>query len=246
MSKFFFTFGNGAVNIIAGGIIFSMMEPTVSEHPKTIAAQYKLILNSLSFTWKSKTIRFITIFSILVLVGVMGFVNIMEQQYLTSIQIPIIYFGLIYAFTRGMIGFFGPFRYTIERWLGEKGSFYMITLVFGVMFILMAFILHPTGLIFLFLLFFTRDYTWTILDKYSNDHIPSDKRATVLSIQNFALNVVYMVVAVLLGLALDSLHIFQLITLQSVLLLLGSFSFVVLLPFLYKNYQNNGENAKKK
>ncbi|MHA1522531.1 MAG: MFS transporter [Promethearchaeota archaeon] len=237
---------HGAVNIIAGVIIFTMMEPTVSEHPKTIGAQYKLILNSLTFTWKNKTVRFITLFYILVLIVPMGFVNIMEQPYLISIQIPIIYFGLIYAFTRGVIGFFGPFRYTIERWLGEKASFYTITLVFGVMFVLMAFIQHPTGLIFLFILFFTRDYTWTILDKYSNDHIPSEKRATVLSIMNFALNVVYMLSAVLIGLGLDSLHIFQLSSLQSVLLLLGLFCFVVLLPFLYTNYQTNGEKTEKK
>ncbi|MHA1673320.1 MAG: MFS transporter [Promethearchaeota archaeon] len=236
---------HGAVNIIAGGIIFSMMEPTVSEHPKTIAAQYKLILNSLSFTWKSKTVRFFTIFSILVLVGVMGFVNIMEQPYISSIQVPVIYFGLIYAFTRGVIGFFAPLRYKIERRLGEKGSFYGVTLIFGVMFVLMSIIVHPTGLIFLFFLFFTRDYTWTIIDKYSNDHIPSDKRATVLSIQNFALNAVYMLAAVLIGWGLDSLQIFQLSTIQSVLIMLGLFCFVVLLPFLYTNYQTNGNNSQK-
>ena len=89
----------------------------------------------------------------------------------------------------------------------------------------------------LFILFFTRDYTWTILDKYANDHIPSDRRATVLSIINFLLNMVYMGMALLIGYSLDHLGIFGLNSLLSTMVLLGLAAFVILIPFLSFNYK---------
>jgi len=105
------------------------------------------------------------------------------------------------------------------------------------MFILMVFITHYISLGFLFILFFTRDYTWTILDKYANDHIPSDRRATVLSIINFLLNMVYMGMALLIGYSLDHLGLFGLNSLLSTMLLLGLAAFIILIPFLSLNYK---------
>jgi len=230
-------YAHGIALIIAGVIVFTMKEPIPSESSKTIVAQYKLIIKSLSFVWKTKIVRFITIFWVLVLTIPMLFVNLMEQIYLVEINIPVIYFGIIFAFTRGVIRFFAPLRYKIEKKFGEKGSFYGITLIFGIMFFLMVIFTQYFSLGFLFILFFTRDYTWTILDKYANDHIPSDRRATVLSIINFLLNMVYMGMALLIGYSLDHLGIFGLNSLLSTMVLLGIAAFVILIPFLSLNYK---------
>ena len=242
-------YAHGFALIIASVIVFTMKEPIPSENSKTVKAQYTLIVKSLGFVWKNKIVRFITIFWVLALTIPMLFVNLMEQLYLVEINIPVIYFGIIYAFTRGVIGFFAPLRYKIEKKFGEKGSFYGITIIFGVMFLLMVFITQYISLGFLFILFFTRDYTWTILDKYANDHIPSDRRATVLSIINFLLNMVYMVMALLIGYSLDNLGLFGLNSLLSTMLLLGLASFVIIIPFLSFNYKKleldklNNENS---
>ncbi len=230
-------YAHGIALIIAGAIVFSMKEPFISAKSKTVGAQFNLIIKSLSFVWKNKIVRFLTIFWVLILTLPMLFVNLMEQLYLGEISIPVIYFGIIYAFTRGVIGFFAPLRYKIEKKFGERGSFYGITIIFGVMFFLMVVITHPSSLIFLFFLFFTRDYTWTILDKYANDHIPSDQRATVLSIISFALNMVYMGMAVLVGYGLDHLTIFGLNALLSTMLLFGTALFGLVIPFLLLNYR---------
>ncbi|MHA1474447.1 MAG: MFS transporter [Promethearchaeota archaeon] len=230
-------YAHGIALIIASAIVFTMKEPIPSKNSKTVAAQYSLIVKSLGFVWKNKIVRFITIFWVLILTIPMLFVNLMEQLYLVEISIPVIYFGIIFAFTRGVIGFFAPIRYKIEKKYGEKGSFYGITIIFGVMFILMVFITHYISLGFLFILFFTRDYTWTILDKYANDHIPSDRRATVLSIINFLLNMVYMGMALLIGYSLDHLGLFGLNSLLSTMLLLGLAAFIILIPFLSLNYK---------
>ncbi len=230
-------YAHGIALIIAGAIVFSMKEPFISAKSKTVGAQFNLIIKSLSFVWKNKIVRFLTIFWVLILTIPMLFVNLMEQLYLGEISIPVIYFGIIYAFTRGVIGFFAPLRYKIEKKFGERGSFYGITILFGVMFFLMVTITHPFSLIFLFFLFFTRDYTWTILDKYANDHIPSDQRATVLSIISFALNMVYMGMAVLVGYGLDHLTIFGLNALLSTMLLFGIALFGLVIPFLLLNYR---------
>ena len=239
-------YAHGATSIVAGLIIFSMKEPTALVRSKTVKAQYRLIVNSLKFTWTSKIVRFFTLFYIIVLMVPMVFVNLIEQFYLIEIGVPLVYFGVIFAFTRGVIGFFSPLRFKIEQKLGERASFYGITIVFAFMFLLMPFVIHPIGVAFLFLIFFTRDYAWTILDKYANDHIPSDKRATVLSIMNFGLNVVYIFVALLVGYGMDHLALFGLNSLRSVQLLLGGFCGLIIFPFLVIAYRKNGttENAE--
>ncbi|MCF2140237.1 MAG: MFS transporter [Candidatus Lokiarchaeota archaeon] len=236
---------HGIASLIAAIFIFSMIEPNESENQKSIAAQFQLITHSLSFTWKSKIVRFLLFFNILVLMIPMVFVNIMEQPYLKQSGVPIIYFGLIFAFTRGVIGFFGPLRYKIEQKLGEKGSLFLITGVFTVMFLLMAIFMQPFSIIFLFILFFTRDYTWTVLDKYTNDHIPSNKRATVLSIINFALNLVYSGLALLIGLGLDGLYIFGLSPMQSLLIAFTLYFSVIIIPWLLKSYSINDTESSK-
>ncbi|UYP46839.1 hypothetical protein NEF87_003124 [Candidatus Lokiarchaeum ossiferum] len=234
---------HGITLTIAGIIAFTMKEPITFEKSKTVAAQYKLIGKSLCFVWKNHIVRFITIFWVLVLTVPMLFCNMMESFYLVEINIPVIYFGLIFAFTRGVIGFFAPLRFSIEKKLGEKGSFYGITIIFGVMLFLMVLLTTPLSLAFVFIFFFTRDYTWTILDKYANDHIPSDRRATVLSIINFCLNLVYMGFALLTGYSMDHSSLLGLNSLLSTMLVLGAATFVILIPFLIANYRKLG--AKK-
>ncbi|MHA1776784.1 MAG: MFS transporter [Promethearchaeota archaeon] len=238
-------YAHGIASLIAAAFIFSMKEPTESESPKTITGQIELITHSLSFTWKTKKVRFLLIVNILVLMIPMIFVNIMEQPYLRQSMVPVIYFGVIFACTRGLIGFFGPLRYKIEQKIGEKGSFFLIVGIFAAMFLLMALILRPIGVLFLFLLFFTRDYTWSVMDKYTNDHIPSDKRATVLSIINFALNLIYSGLALLIGLALDRFRLFGLSPMQTLLLIFSIFFAAVILPLLVKYYSTNSSNSVK-
>lgn len=228
---------HGITLIIAAIIAFTMKEPIVFEKSKTIAAQYNLIGKSIGFVWKNKIIRFITIFWVLVLTVPNLFCNMMESFYLVEIDIPVIYFGIIFAFTRGVIGFFAPLRFTIEKKLGEKGSFYGITIIFGLMLFLMILLTRPFSLAFVFIFFFTRDYAWTILDKYANDHIPSDRRATVLSIINFCLNLVYMGFAVLAGYSMDNSSFLGLNSLLSTMFVLGAATFVVLIPILMANYR---------
>ncbi|WP_371802336.1 MFS transporter [Candidatus Lokiarchaeum ossiferum] len=231
---------HGITLTIAGIIVFTMKEPITFEKSKTVVAQYKLISKSLGFVWKNHIVRFITIFWVLVLTVPMLFCNMMESFYLVEINIPVIYFGLIFAFTRGVIGFFAPLRFSIEKKLGEKGSFYGITIIFGVMLFLMVLLTTPLSLAFVFIFFFTRDYTWTILDKYANDHIPSDRRATVLSIINFCLNLVYMGFALLAGYSMDHSSFLGLNSLLSTMLVLGAATFVILIPFLMANYRKLG------
>lgn len=235
-------YAHGLASLISAAVIFSMTEPTESESPKSVLGQVQLITHSLSFTWKTAKVRFLLIINVLVLMIPMVFVNIMEQPYLKQSWVPVAYFGVIFALTRGVIGFFGPLRFKIEQKIGEKGSFYAIAGIFTLMFLLMALIMKPVSVVFLFLLFFTRDYTWSVMDKYTNDHIPSDKRATVLSIVNFALNLTYSGLALLVGLALDHFQLFGLTPMQTLLLIFSIYFSAVVFPLLFKNYQRTKEH----
>ncbi len=238
---------HGLALIISSVFIFSMQEPTINQKPAGSGVHTKIIRDSLKFTFTHPKVRFITFFWILIVLTPMIFVNLMEQPYLTSIGIPVIWFGIIYAVNRGVIGFFAPLRYKIEKRIKEKGSFYGVCAVYIVLFAFMFLFQGEFNVIWLFFLFFTRDYTYTILDKYANDHIPSDKRATILSIINFGVNLVYLIGVIGAGYLLDHLKLFRTSQLRSTLFILLGFCAAIIFPYLIWNYKNlNNKNLPKK
>lgn len=236
---------HGFTLIVAAFIVLSMKEPHIPYQAKSIHNQISLIKSSLKFTFTNSKIRFISIFWMLIVMVPMLFVDMMEQPYLTQLNIPIVWFGIIFAVTRGVIGFFAPLRYKIEKKIGERTSFYGLVIVYILFFGLMIIISNWIAIIILFLFFFSRDYSWAILDKYANDHISSERRATVLSIINFGINTIYMIGVIIMGALMDHFTIFGLNSVLSTLFLLAILCGTIILPFLIWNYKKFDRVDKK-
>lgn len=217
--------------LIVALFVSSMKEPFKSGKGYTIANQIRHIKESVSFSMKHKQVRWLIIFSILISLPTLIFVDLAEQPYLISVGYTIAALGAIFALTRGIIGLISLRIYRIEKYLGEKASFYLVTTVYSVAFVLLGMIKLPIVLVFMVMIFLARDYKDVIIEKYINTHISPSHRATVLSFKSLATSLSSSAFALVGGFLLDILSI------NTVLMILGAVTFATVIPYLIAGYR---------
>jgi hypothetical protein len=139
--------------------------------------------------------------------------------------------GVIYAITRGIIGLLSTQIFGIEKMLGEKLSFLLVTLIYSFTFILLGMINMPVMVLFVILLYFTRDYKNALIENYIHRHVNSSQRATILSIKNLMLSIASTIYVLVGGVMLDLLSI------NTMLILLGFTTLVTVLPCIVWRYK---------
>lgn len=223
--------GFGILYGVAALIVSTMKEPYPSNRSYTWRNQVNHLKNSFTFSFTHKEVRFLIVFSVLILMPVSIFTNLAEQPYLVSLGFSITSLGFIFAVTRGLIGLVSNFIYKIERKLGEKLSFFLVTGVYSVIFVLLGLLNIPVMVVLVMILYFSRDYKNALLETYINNHIKSHQRATILSIQSLSLNIAYTVYIFTGGVFLDKF------SMNTVLVMLGVTTFVMTMPYLILKYR---------
>lgn len=219
----------GLTYLLAALVTLTMEEPFHSD--SETKSHYQHMRTSIQFSFSNKDVRFLIIFSVLSLIPLSVFTNLAEQPYLVHIGFSISRLGIIYALTRGVIGIASPFIFTIERRLGEKVSFFLVTAVYSAGFITLGLAAAPAVVVLVVLIYFSRDYQQALTETYINRHIPSFQRATVLSVKNLTVNACTTLYIVVGGVVLDILP------LDSALLLFGVLTLVTTTPYLVSKYK---------
>lgn len=212
-------------------IALTMTEPYKSNKKYNLTNQLDHIGESFKFTFTHKEVRWLIIFSVLSIVPIYIFLSLMEQPYLVKVGFSITSLGIIYAMTRGGIGLLATFIFKIEEKLGEAVSFFLVTLIYAIGFILLGLINLPIVVLILILMYFARDYQNVLIETYINKHINSKQRATVLSIQNLSISIAITISVLIGGLFLD------MFSLNQVLIVLGILTFVIIIPYLISKYR---------
>jgi MFS family permease len=237
---------HGLVVGLAMILILTMHEPAPLLGEISVKNTFRQMKNSLAYAVHHPQLRFLILFAVLIFIPMFLFVNILEQPYLLQAGFSLPAIGIIYALNRGAIGFLAPIRVPLEQKLGEKGSFFGIAAVYTVCFGIMATLGRVLGyglIPVLMLLFFTRDFSRILLEKYSNDHAPSEKRATILSIVSFCCNFFYSVGALILGIIVDAIANSGM---PSAIFVVGGFSLCCLGIVIYLGiHYARKENEKK-
>ncbi|MBU7046704.1 MAG: MFS transporter, partial [Theionarchaea archaeon] len=223
--------GFGILYGVAALIVSTMKEPYPSGRDYTWRNQVTHLKNSFTFSFTHREVRFLIVFSVLILMPVSILTNLAEQPYLISLGFSITSLGFIFAVTRGFIGLVSNFIYKIERKLKEKLSFFLVTGVYSVIFVLLGLFNIPVMVVLVMILYFSRDYKNALIETYINNHIESHQRATVLSIQSFSLNMAYTVYIFTGGVLLD------MFSMNTVFMMLGVTTFVMTMPYLILKYR---------
>ena len=153
------------------------------------------------------------------------------QPYMESVNIDVKYFGIFFFFFNMTAAYFSRNSSKIISLTKSKTFMSMLGLLL-VSFVLMGFTHMWLGALFILPQQMARGMYAPIINKYSNKHIPSNKRATVLSFISLATSLSAAIMLPLIGLMKDRIDIFSSHNVLSIALIINS---IVLYVYLKKN-----------
>lgn len=125
------------------------------------------------------------------------------QPYFQEAKVPVSVFGVLWTLLNLSAGVFAMFSYRIERWLGQKYSLIAIVILLSAGFILTAFEISYAGIAILFGFYIVRGIATPVLKDYINQYTDSKVRATILSVRNLEIRIIFAIIGPILGFLTD-------------------------------------------
>ncbi|MCX7772274.1 MAG: MFS transporter [Clostridia bacterium] len=124
------------------------------------------------------------------------------QPYMQQTHIDAKYFGLIFALFNIVATLSARFSHRYVSWTKGK-SMILLSVLMAASFLLMGITTKPFGFLFICLQQVTRGVNGPVMMKYMNKHIPSNKRATIISFSSLLKNLAAAVAFPIVGFAMD-------------------------------------------
>jgi len=154
------------------------------------------------------------------------------QPYFQKAGVPVSVFGILWTLLNLTAGVFSMYAYRIERLLGQRITLLLIVIFISLGFVLTSVEISLAGIAILFGFYMIRGIATPVLKDQINQFTDSKVRATILSIRNFEIRIIFAAVGPVLGYLTDTF------SLQTALLVTGITYFVAamwsILPFLKK------------
>lgn len=152
------------------------------------------------------------------------------QPYFQEIHIPLALFGVLWTILNLSVGISSIFSHKIEKRLGKKRSLLLISIWIPLSYLLIGLWMSWYALILLLLFYLVRGLATPVLKDYINRITSSDIRATVLSVRNFIIRILFAILAPALGWASDRFSLsMALFTAGTVFLLLALATYILYL-----------------
>lgn len=189
---------------VAAFIATQFIEPTVDRSESS--SNYKLqVTESFKYVYNNKKVLSIILFSVIFMLFYRVGFNYF-QPYMQAVGIKTRYFGLIFFFFNIVAAFASRHVKEFMNFTKPR-SLMALCFLMVLSFVLLGVINLPIGIVFLFLQQLARGLRMPVFQKYINKNIPSDKRSTILSIQNLCNSIVIAVFAPFFGILLDNTSI---------------------------------------
>lgn len=227
-TPFYFQFIVAAIAIPAS---FTLIEPRVHsiEHIHSIK---KLVINIRQTLANNHNLRISILLSSLTGAATLTFAWLV-QPYFIAIGLPVEMYGIFWTALNLTVGISSVFAHKIEMFFGKKWSLTGIILAITAGYFLSGFVISYYGIGFLFLFYLARGIATPIFKNHMNKHTKSEIRATIFSVRDFIIRIVFAAIGPLLGWFTDNVN------LESAFILAGGIYFVsaviVVLPWLKKS-----------
>jgi MFS family permease len=129
------------------------------------------------------------------------------QPFLQGINLPVEWFGLMWALLNISVAISSAFSYKIEYWFNRPTALWVILLTLTAGFWLSGYFLVWWGVAFLFFFYLVRGMATVILKNYIHTFTDSETRATLLSVRNFIIRINFAIVGPLLGWITDKVSL---------------------------------------
>lgn len=192
--------------IVAAAITLFYKEPYIEKTVHHETNYFKQIRNSFSYVYHNKKVVNVILFSVIFMyfyrVGFNYF-----QPYMVAVDIPVKFFGVIFFFFNIIAAYASK---NADKFLKmtRPRSLLAVSLLLTISFFLLSITKMWIGVIFILMQQVARGLRVPVFQKYINKHIPSDKRATIISIQSLTHAIIIAIFAPLAGLLLDNSNIF--------------------------------------
>lgn len=192
--------------VIAAIIASTLKEPPIKKEHENVQSYLKQIKESGKYILSHEKIKAIIFYSMIFYIFSRASFWY-YQPYMAGVNIPVEYFGVIFFAFNIVAALSSKYSYKIMNLTKPKTLTFM-SLLMIVSFILLGTIHIWIGVAAILLQQVARGIYRPVTTKYLNKHIPSDKRATLLSFQSFTANIASAAAMPLLGLLSDSTNIF--------------------------------------
>jgi hypothetical protein len=125
------------------------------------------------------------------------------QPFFKSVDVPLAWYGTLWAILNLSAGITSLNAWRIERRLGPPGTVLLFTVTLIAAYLLLSGIPYTAGIIVLFVFYLARGIATPTLRNYINVITTTDVRATVLSVRNFLIRLIFSLVGPLLGYLMD-------------------------------------------
>lgn len=122
------------------------------------------------------------------------------QPFFKEVGLDLVYFGVVWGFYNLVVGITSKYSHQIEELIGDKRLFQLLPIICFLGFALLGGIeVGIWGLGFAVLIQFTRGMNQPITAYYINLLVPSDRRATIISIKSLLVRLFFAILSPLLG-----------------------------------------------
>jgi len=154
------------------------------------------------------------------------------QPYFKEAGVPVSVFGILWTMLNLSAGVVSMYSYRIENWLGRKNSLLLIVILLSAGFIFTSIQVSLAGIAILFGFYMVRGLATPVLKDYINQYTDSKVRATILSVRNFEIRIIFAIIGPALGYLTDNF------SLKTALMVAGICYFIAaiwsILPLLRK------------
>lgn len=142
-----------------------------------------------------------------------------SQPFFEFVKIKIGWYGLLWTTLNLTVALTSYTAHRLEAKLGQKWSILVIALLIPMGYIALGRFHHTYGLIILYIFYLVRGYATPVLKDYINRVTQSNIRATVLSVRNFIIRLLFALTGPMLGWIKDLYTLPQALTLAGIIFL---------------------------
>jgi len=160
------------------------------------------------------------------------------QPFFEYTNIDIVWFGLLWTSLNLTVAITSYTAHYFEKKLGQTPSILLISTLIPLGYLALSRFHLPLGLIILYLFYLIRGYATPVLKDYINRITASNIRATVLSVRNFIIRLLFALTGPLLGWIKDIYSLPQALTLAGIIFLI--LSIITAILFLFSGKEMTG------
>lgn len=224
-TPFYFQFVVAAIAIPAA---FTLVEPKIHtiEHIHSLKKIVRNIKNTLTH---NHNLRISILLSAITGTATLTFAWLV-QPYFIAIGLPVEMFGIFWTALNLTVGVSSVFAHRVEIFFGKTYSLYAIIGLISLGYFLSGIFISIWGIAFLFLFYLVRGIASPILKNYINQYAQSETRATILSVRDFIIRIIFAVIGPLLGWMTDNINLESAFILAGVIYLVSAV--IVVLPWV--------------